>query len=381
MEAAIIDSSAPRAVDHPRRKSLHALTGVRFFAAAFVVIFHTRIPVLLAERHLTLIANFFHNGFLAVPFFFILSGFILAYTYEGHITSRADRLQFWEARIARIWPTYALSLLFSSLPWLITPPLRIAIATAFMVQAWNPWNPDMASAWSFMAWTLSVEAFFYLIFPWLETWLQRLGWHVLAMILIADIVLGVSCNVSAHGLHSAYPGVFRFLPLPIIHMPEFIAGAALGTIFLRRGITGLPRGWTYAALMFAGAALMLPPGPWTSLVLPGFAALIYGLAAEQTLISRALSSKIALFGGGISYAMYLMQAPVREWVHPFVARHPHMPAQELIVPALLMVLAVLVFVYFEGPVRGALKAFFARSRDHFNSGRNPLINSLSRLRR
>jgi peptidoglycan/LPS O-acetylase OafA/YrhL len=62
-----------------QRRDLPALTGIRFFAAWYVVLFHA-LPG-LARRYPVpkLLATFLSNGYLAVGLFFLLSGFILTY--------------------------------------------------------------------------------------------------------------------------------------------------------------------------------------------------------------------------------------------------------------------------------------------------------------
>src|ERR1700679_4079883 len=97
-------------------RSLKPLTGIRFFASFYVVVFHSRVGEVCLQHGWYAAGNFFQNGYLAVPLFFLLSGFILAYTYQGQIERRGDVRRFWEARFARIWPVYAVSLGFSSLP-------------------------------------------------------------------------------------------------------------------------------------------------------------------------------------------------------------------------------------------------------------------------
>jgi len=155
MEGVGSQATTPPLTTH--RRSLLALTVIRFFAAFYVVIFHSRVGGSLFERGHYAAAYFFMSGYLAVPLFFLLSGFILAYTYEGQMEQRGDFRRFWEARFARIWPVYAISLLLSSVPGLVFPPLGVAVATLCMVQAWNPFNAGMAGAWNFVCWTLSVK--------------------------------------------------------------------------------------------------------------------------------------------------------------------------------------------------------------------------------
>jgi peptidoglycan/LPS O-acetylase OafA/YrhL len=346
-----------------RRPGLLPLTGIRFLAASYVVMFHTKIPALLYRSGHDWAGNFFNNGYLAVTFFFLLSGFILAYTYAGKVGTETERVHFWAARVARVWPTYVVALALSSFPGWKIPQAGHAIATLLMVQAWDPWDPELASTWNGMAWTLSVEAFFYLIFPLLQRWLDRRTRQTLWIVLVADLLLAVGCNVSAHGLDAQmYPGVLRFIPFPIIHLPEFVAGAVLGNVFLRSERPVTTSGWTFAAVGLTAVALMLPSGPWTSLALIAFAVLVYSLARERTLVARVLSTRLLLFGGAISYAMYLLQWPVRQWVHPWISSYSSIPWQVGIVPAVLVALSALVYRYIEDPARHLILAHLDRAQ-------------------
>jgi peptidoglycan/LPS O-acetylase OafA/YrhL len=118
---------------------------VRFFAAFYVVLFHV-LPWLRQKYALPgSLQTFLGNGYLAVNLFFILSGFILAYTYDGQIEGKTNRLHFWEARFARIYPVYFLSLV---LAFWFERGLSFGARTAvlLMVQAWNPRTPELTGS-------------------------------------------------------------------------------------------------------------------------------------------------------------------------------------------------------------------------------------------
>src|SRR5260370_7164480 len=94
-------------LDVPRPR-LPALTSLRFFAALHVVFFHfLAFKILPSEGWLGQISSI---GYVGVSFFFVLSGFILVYTYAGRDTPARD---FWRARFARIYPAFAFSLLLT----------------------------------------------------------------------------------------------------------------------------------------------------------------------------------------------------------------------------------------------------------------------------
>ena len=92
------------------RPRLHALTTLRFFAALHVVLFHMRVIGILPGGPWWY-QNFASIGFVGVNFFFVLSGFILVYTYDG---PSLNVRRFWWARFARIYPAYILSLIVAA---------------------------------------------------------------------------------------------------------------------------------------------------------------------------------------------------------------------------------------------------------------------------
>ncbi len=351
------------------RRSLKALTGIRFFAAFYVVIFHTRVGQVLNDHGLHAASNFFASGYLAVPLFFLLSGFILAYTYEGQIEEPGDHRRFWEARFARIWPVYAVSLLMASIPSFTFPTPGAAIATICMVQAWNPFDPGMAGTWNFVCWTLSVEAVFYIVFPWYQTWLEERSSRTQLFTIAGMMLLCVAINSAGRTLGIKAEGVWRWIPIPIPHLPEFFTGVGLGNYYLLRlkrnpGAKVLPGNglWTYASVFGSIALLCLPANRWTGVIVIAFAALLFGLAAEKTLLSRFLSTKLILLGGGISYSIYLVQIPVKTWVQLITApMHLNSEAIRFLITATALIgVSLILFKAVEDPARKVLRGIFSR---------------------
>jgi peptidoglycan/LPS O-acetylase OafA/YrhL len=358
------------------RPPLNALTGIRFFAAWYVVFFHTRLSANLLEHHHALAGNFLANGFLAVPLFFLLSGFILAYTYHGQIHGPGRARRFWEARFARIWPLYMLSLLFSSIPSFTLPPIGQTLAAIFMVQAWNPLNPHLAVIWNGVCWTLSVEALFYLVFPPVQIALEKLSNRSQLLFIALMLLL---CLLIGNTKDQARTDWIGYIPIPVLHLPEFFTGVTMGNYFLRRLASQReqsPRGllaqagafafgsglWTNLALLVSLALLFRPQSFWTPLEIWAFAALLFGLAAENTWFSRFLSTPLLVLGGGISYSVYLMQDPVRTWVTLFANRiHLHSETVRMgLVAVTLLVLSLILFKFVEESSRRFLRSTFAR---------------------
>ena len=346
------------------RRELPALTGVRFFAAFYVVLFHST-PWLLARFYLPgFLQTFLGNGYLAVGLFFILSGFILAYTYEGQIEGRAGRLRFWEARVARIYPVYFLSLVLAY--WFERQLSRsTSLAVLFMVQAWNPAKPELNGAWNYPAWSLSVEILFYLCFPFVLPWMSRRSTRVLKLMLVAFAAVCVLSHSPLQGLGLADRNAFlvRFIPLPLLRLPEFLLGMSIGLEVLRGYKSGEIKGAAWRATVSVVAiflVLCIPLGSWVSLVIIPFAVLVRELAVGTTVWAKALSSRSMVILGSASYAIYLLQFPVRSWVRILFLRLPgRLPEFGAPpTPLILVLFSVLVFYVWEEPCRRAIRAWF-----------------------
>src|SRR6202012_4539478 len=98
-------------------------------------------------------------------FFFVLSGFILAYTYAG-ATGEGWVRPFLAARLARVYPMYLAALaltgvlLAASHPQATRAQIAVSgVASALLVQSWVP---AWVGIWNVPGWSLSVEAVLYL---------------------------------------------------------------------------------------------------------------------------------------------------------------------------------------------------------------------------
>ena len=339
-----------------RRPALHALTGVRFFAAFYVVLFHT-LPFLKARFRLNAgVEQFLSNGNLAVAFFYLLSGFILAYTYAGKIGNLRDYGRYLRARFARIYPVYFLALLLA-LPFQLQTSLAAKLAVLLMVQAWNPADPGLAGVWNYPAWSLSVEAFFYLIFPLflvpMSKWSVRTLQLMMSAFLLVSVVLHTPSMVL--GVWNGFAYGLR-VPLPVLRLPEFLVGVSLGLLFLRSGQRPRIPQLFYLAAVSAVVVLSLPIGSWVSIVMIPTAFMLYELAFSDGLPVRLLSSRRLVVLGGASYAIYLLQYPVRAWTKVLFSHAGPSFALvgSILTPVLLIALSIAVFRCWEEPLRKLL---------------------------
>ncbi len=301
--------------------ALPALTGLRFFAALGVVLYHfVNLPGLWPPAH-ALIAR----GYLGVPFFFILSGFVLGYNYFP--AARAGRFQsreFWRARLARLYPAYllALVLLYSAVRLQYGQKLSpgvfagSGIVSLLMLQDWTPAWRDI---WNTPGWTLSIEAFFYAVFP-LLLGLRELGaGREPARIRHGKVALGILLALGLMYLSwrlpagAAAPAWARW---PWKYLPLFL----LGLVLARAHELGWPRGGRGWLGLGGAAAIMAiitvpglcPAGQIDHACSMLFGAVVLGFADTGAWISRALGHPALEKLGEASYSLYILQVPV--WV-------------------------------------------------------------------
>lgn len=348
------------------RRSLAALTGIRFIAAMQVVFVHHGAGFV---ARLYAAAPMVDLGWLAawnaLTFFFLLSGFILTYTYTGQMSAQGSWRRFWEARFARVYPVYLLALLLSY-PF-SRPGLKPALACLFMVQTWDPFHPGRAMAWNFTAWSLSCEAFFYLIFPCLLAAMVHLRLKHLRILIAVTalfIVFGHTTLAEPEQIHAAWiAALFRWTPTPLRRLPEFVLGIGLGLHYLRSGRQQAHVWLLWAAIVAELVLLGTLHGPWISLLVIPDAVLLYELAYGGTFVGRFLSVRVMLVLGGASYAIYLMQYPVRNLlsiVLTHVAPQWAASASAVLYPLVLIAFSTGVFLWFEEPTRRGLRKRFAR---------------------
>jgi peptidoglycan/LPS O-acetylase OafA/YrhL len=351
--------------DPPTRAGLPALTGLRFLAAFYVVLFHGLSWIEQRLRLPGFLRQFLQNGTVAVSLFFLLSGFILSYTYCKKLDAGHAVGNFWIARFARIYPVYALSMLIA-LPFQLHLSVPIRLAVLAMVQAWNPFHQEWAGAWNYPAWSLSVEAFFYLVFPFLQRWIEKINYRSLAIIAVMSTIWCVIAGTPLQSIGVRYNLAFGLAlgPLPIVRFPEFLIGVCLGNHFVRSGFFFRSSSFVYVSALVALALLSLPIGTWASLVVIPFAAMIYSLASQSTMLSAYLSSRLMILLGEASYSLYLLQAPVRDLMR-VVSNHVPAAFARLATPAtpiVLVLFSLVVFRIWEEPCRRTIRKWLAPPR-------------------
>jgi len=341
---------------------LRALTTLRFFAAAWVVLYafwpHLDIgltPILVSK------------GYLGVETFFVLSGFILSHVYlQAAGERRFGYGGFLWARIARVYPLHVATLGAVMVLGLAATAAGIAIdanvlswktlsAHLLMIHAWGVVSD---AGWNHPSWSISAEWFAYLAFP----AFAAVAWRLRHRPTLA--VAGASAGLVA--LYVAFQAIAGFsLTQATFHwgalriVPCFALGCALYLLF-RRAPLPRPRltAATFAALMLASAATGLPDAV-TVLTAGG---LILSLASLTNDRAGWLASRPGVYLGEISYSIYMVCVPYQLLAVNLAARVTGAddkllhPLVWLVVVAGLPVAAAITYHLIERPARKVLKS-------------------------
>ena len=140
---------------------IEQLTFTRFIAAISIVIFHYgKGSYLFNNEYISFI---FQQANIGVSYFFILSGFVMIIAYGNR--ENVNFLEYIKNRLARIYPVYLLAI-FLVIIINLFKNLNILdlLLNLIMIQSWVH---QKALTMNFPGWSLSVEMFFYISFPFL----------------------------------------------------------------------------------------------------------------------------------------------------------------------------------------------------------------------
>ncbi len=356
----------------PRLPVLNGLTSIRFFAALHVSFYHLVRPFSVWGP----LAAAMGAGYSGVCFFFFLSGFILTYSHAAEYEAgRRNFTKFFVARFARIYPVYFTIMIVSGVANAADfhNPVHIIayVADLLLLQSWSM---RMVNFFNGGAWTLSCEAFFYLVFPFVliairpKSRIAAFAWPAafFALAMAAPLV----CMKLFPGPAWSEPLapvrgedlIFLVSRLPLLAVPGFLAGMSVGWVFLRfrpsvnasatLAITG--------GLMLALALLYADHLPFIAihngLLIPLYAMVVLGLSQPHW-ITRILSGSLLVLLGEASYAFYLVHATYNTFEHRLGVGSSIREA--CIALPLVIGVSVLVHLYIERPARRAILGWWA----------------------
>lgn len=353
------------------------LTFTRFIAAMAVVLFHWAYG--WPELNEWMWQYRLHVGPTMVSYFYVLSGFIMTSVYLKP-NGALDRRRYWAARVARIYPVYLLGVVLIAIPFGLgvegshLDPLALVL-NVLLLQAWIP---QYAMSLNSPGWSLSVEAFFYLAFPWLLILMARAR-NGGALLLFTTAVWLLSQVVYNWGYRRllAHDPVFSHELLhynPLLHLNAFLIGMCAGMLVKRNSgylqtLGEQHRLATLAVLCLAAAVQILlmtrlnrtsDPvllSTTNGLIAPVFAVFVAALSIDSSRLSSTLRLGPFVLLGEISYAIYILQIPVAWFLRlTFSGQWTVAPGTLFaIYLAVLISTSLLVYRYYEKPLRTRLR--------------------------
>lgn len=203
------------------------LTSLRFFFAFMVLMMHFQINEDVM----------FSKGYIGVGFFFMLSGFILSYSYAEKIKKTSKLLfikSFYIARIARIYPVHLTTFIIMfilHIPMISKFNGFVLLSNLFLVQSWFPYELYYFS-YNAPSWSISNEMFFYLLFPFilnsifiLDKYKKNILFFILIAIYLIILVYGTKSFSEAFKNYLIYIS-------PVFRLVDFIIGIYLYLFWL-----------------------------------------------------------------------------------------------------------------------------------------------------
>lgn len=340
-------------------------------------IMRTLAAVVVAERHTgkLLGGGTLPGGYLAVDFFFVLSGFVIASAYEDRLTSGMSTLRFMQIRVIRLYPLYVFSLGIGALAYCMNSRLLGTFDPSFFVLAvlaglvfvplpfrLSEGEPQMF-AFNPPSWTLLFELFANLCHGlFLKSMRTK---HLLITIAVSGILL-VAAVVYFGSLDLGYKRS-TFLT----GFPRVIFSYAVGILIYRTNI------WRASSLnlpiILAPLVLILIlsiPGEGNfriiidvvcaTVVFPCLVIFSTNLANGQTL------SPVLLRFGAASYAIYVIHFPLFRMLSASLALagikdiEPLVPYLGTAFLGAVVLMAIALDAYFDAPVRAALLRLLKR---------------------
>lgn len=290
------------------QKNLQGITIFRFVAAFYVFIFHLnlRFPIEFPN----ILNKFIGNGAAGMTFFFVLSGFVMAWSSKSGI-----RKHYFKARFLRIYPAYLLMGAIS-LPLILDIELyKIPPSLILFTTGMQSFIPSSFSLWNFGgSWSVSTELFFYMVFPFLYPIIKK---HPIASLVLSYTISSLIVPFAyIIGGDSAFP---YYYVSPVHRLPEFVAGVSIGVLY-SAGRLKINSAMIKISLSILSLLLLLfvstfhNSGYMNCNFSTVLATIIFVLVMANTNIKSSLLTSPLIYLGKISYSFYLMQIPLLMYV-------------------------------------------------------------------
>lgn len=290
-------------------REIKPLTSARGIAALFVVIFHGWNLFYIQSADVPS-QNFpFLKGYLFVDFFFLLSGFIIAYVHS--VDSENWHPQYYRhfllLRLIRVYPvhlfTLLMALLLESAKYLFPTnnlPFSFNTPTSFFqhLTLSQAWGFDQSTRWNLPSWSVSVEWFAYIITPIVffltlhRRWLVTTGIVFLCLTVLLVIEKGPwNLNLTAH--YALARGV-----------AEYAIGSVLYRLYSKAELHKPIDNLVAICILLTAVNIVSKGDDVVSVIL--FAFDILGLSLANNWMEKMLSLRVPMYLGRVSYSLYMV---------------------------------------------------------------------------
>ena len=348
------------------------LTSLRFFFALMVFSCHLHFIKPSDSKILWwLWENILKEGYIGVSFFFILSGFIISYNYSNILLwNKHNFRNYIIARFARIYPLHLLTLILS-IPLTIKYLNREEhinwflkfLSNLTLTQSYFNKN-EYYFSFNSLSWSVSVEMFFYLVFPllivfffrFIKSNLTRVLFFIFLVLAIPFLIYNLK-NIDHHQL---------FFMFPFVRLVDFIIGIFLFFAYKIIKDKSICRKNTiievFSIVIFMVFFLLkdnisinyrFSVYYWIPISL-----IILTFATQDGLISKFLNSEKMVVLGELSFAFYLFHLLVYEYFCALNIRIFHFSNPLTIIFINLsatLTISYLSFKYYEKPLNKYIK--------------------------
>ncbi|MBC7878506.1 MAG: acyltransferase family protein [Anaerolineales bacterium] len=351
-------------------KRLDQLTSTRFIAILLVLFYHGGGGVYFSLLNIFPISALLHAAPTGVSYLYVLSGFVMSLVYFRP-KEKFDIASYWTARFVRIYPLYIISFLMVCYYYIDfvarVKPQKI-LANIFVLQAWIP---TYAQSFNYASWSMTVEFFFYAVFPFFILWAykqstKKLIWTSLILWMLSQLIYESLWS----GIYPQYRNFIVYFPL--FHLNSFIMGAVGGIWFLRVGQDQVIKpstnlfilaGSIFLAAAYTIASSIFPQLPYNlqpmaGLLAPILTLIIVSLAMDKTRLSIFLNRPALVALGETAYALYILHVPV-VWIYERALENSSLANPRLVfdytfIP-LMIAIGVFAHFYIDRPLRNWLK--------------------------
>lgn len=373
-----------------KKKFLHinSLTSLRFFAALGVMLHHLGILNSVHSPVINRMASYFFNGYVGVTFFYILSGFIINYSFNKHLQDgQFDIKDFFVFRVFRLFPVHVLTLFsflvltgtFSNLTTEFFP----FISNLFLIHALIP-EQQYYFAFNSVSWSISCELMFYISFCGLITLSNKALVVVLSLILSCQFYLLIfpQSLLSDHWLFYINP-FFRIVDFMIgvlvcrvYFATNYMPGKLLASIFEISSVI-------FLLLMVVVATKYIDNMNvrYDLFFIPPMLAILCAFLFNNGILSRLLSYRLFIRLGEASFAFYMIHliiiTQMVEVLNPKINKVSSVLFYSLSCFVLSLLISLAIYYFYESPINKILR----RKWIAFRYGqRNELISSESEIK-